>query len=88
MSRLPPSMWCDRPIGYNSSYPLRCWVLLSDWSALDPIRFCISPLASHPLLKLLLSLSAGCLSLIALGLLGVYPRPLSSIAAGVVAQLV
>ncbi|CAA7061701.1 unnamed protein product [Microthlaspi erraticum] len=87
MSRLPPSMWCDRPIGYNSSYPLRCWVLLSDWSALDPIRFCISPLASHPLLKLLLSLSAGCLSLIALGLLGVYPRPLSSIAAGVVAQL-
>ncbi|CAA7041493.1 unnamed protein product [Microthlaspi erraticum] len=21
----------------------------SDWSALDPIRFCISPLASHPL---------------------------------------
>ncbi|CAA7020301.1 unnamed protein product [Microthlaspi erraticum] len=57
-------MWCDRPIGYNSSYPLRCWVLLSDWSALDPIRFCISPLASHPLLKLLLSLSGWCCILI------------------------
>ncbi|CAA7038837.1 unnamed protein product [Microthlaspi erraticum] len=51
-------MWCVVPIGYNSSYPLRCWVLLSDWSALDPIRFCISPLASHPLLKLILSLSS------------------------------
>ncbi|CAA7052556.1 unnamed protein product [Microthlaspi erraticum] len=53
-----------RPIGYNSSYPLRCWVLLSDWSALDPIRFCISPLASHPLLKLILSLSSWCCILI------------------------
>ncbi|CAA7049325.1 unnamed protein product [Microthlaspi erraticum] len=50
-------MWCVVPIGYNSSYPLS-WVLLSDWSALDPIRFCISPLASHPLLKLILSLSS------------------------------
>ncbi|CAA7043418.1 unnamed protein product [Microthlaspi erraticum] len=64
IGRLPPSMWCSRAIGYNPSYPLRCWVLLSDWSALDPIRFCISPIASHPLLKLLLSLSSWCCILI------------------------
>ncbi|CAA7038253.1 unnamed protein product [Microthlaspi erraticum] len=87
MSRLPPSMWCDRPIGYNSSYPLRCWVLLSDWSALDPIRFSSSYTCFSSTPEASLSLSAGCLSMIELGILGVYPRPLSSLAAGVVVQL-
>ncbi|CAA7022285.1 unnamed protein product [Microthlaspi erraticum] len=90
-------MWCGRAIGYNSSYLLKLLCASFDWSALDPIRFCISPLASHPLLKLILSPSRLVLhpdsskslgvSPDRLGILGAYPRPLSSLAAGVVAQL-
>ncbi|CAA7046015.1 unnamed protein product [Microthlaspi erraticum] len=47
MSRLPPSMWCDRPIGYNSSYPLRCWWLVlhpdSSKSISSPLSISMSP---------------------------------------------
>ncbi|CAA7031811.1 unnamed protein product [Microthlaspi erraticum] len=88
MSRLPPSMWCDRPIGYNSSYPLSCWCFcLIGQLLIQSVSHLYTCFSSTPEAYTSLSV-AGCLSLIALGILGAYPRPLSSLAAGVVAQLI